>query len=77
MEYKTLLTEAHRENSPCAALCDLKTGKKMALLSARTAWPLSGCPELRIELHSPCRNNRQKLPSLPKEVMPLLRTARL
>lgn len=58
-------------------MCDLKTGKKMALLSVRTAWPLSGCPEFRIELCSPCRNNCQKLPFLPKEVIPLLRMALL
>lgn len=77
MEFKILLTDAHRGDSLIAALCDLKTGRKVALLSVRTAWPLSGYPELRTELCSPCRSNRQKLRFLPKEVILLLRMALL
>lgn len=45
MELRMLLK--HMKDSLFAISCDLKTGKKMASLSVRTAWPLSGCPELR------------------------------
>lgn len=45
MELRMLLK--HMKDSLVAVSCDLKTGKKMASLSVRTAWPLSGCPELR------------------------------
>lgn len=47
MELRVLLNEACEKDSFVAASCDLKTGKKMALLSVETAWPLSECPALR------------------------------
>lgn len=57
----------NEEDSFVAASCDLKTGKKMASLCGDSLAPF-WMPRAQKYFSSPCRNNHQKLPVLPKEV---------